>query len=104
MCWCVTPHGDQVPGSLTRGAPQCQGSARAARRMSFDPATPTNMSKCFCYCEYGWLLHKHVEFISELISLTCEERIRSMKIPALKEGRERDLINIYRMVNGMENA
>lgn len=45
VCWCVTPHGDQVPGSLTRGAPQCQGTARAARRMSFDPATPTNMSE-----------------------------------------------------------
>ncbi|KAK8392409.1 hypothetical protein O3P69_014644 [Scylla paramamosain] len=52
VCWCVTPHGDQVPGSLTRGAPQCQGSARAARRMSFDPATPTNM-----ICEPGQTVH-----------------------------------------------
>ncbi|XP_037795742.1 balbiani ring protein 3-like [Penaeus monodon] len=52
VCWCVTPQGDQVPGSLTRGAPQCQGAARASRRMNFDPATPTNM-----ICEPGQTVH-----------------------------------------------
>ncbi|XP_042879578.1 uncharacterized protein LOC122258000 [Penaeus japonicus] len=52
VCWCVTPQGDQVPGSLTRGAPQCQGAARASRRMSFDPTTPTNM-----ICEPGQTVH-----------------------------------------------
>ncbi|KAK4325646.1 hypothetical protein Pmani_003739 [Petrolisthes manimaculis] len=52
VCWCVTPQGDQVPGSLTRGAPQCQGSARAARRMDFDPTMPTNM-----ICEPGQTVH-----------------------------------------------
>ncbi|XP_069977259.1 uncharacterized protein [Penaeus vannamei] len=52
VCWCVTPQGDQVPGSLTRGAPQCQGAARASRRMNFDPTTPTNM-----ICEPGQTVH-----------------------------------------------
>ncbi|XP_071535769.1 uncharacterized protein [Panulirus ornatus] len=52
VCWCVTPKGDQVPGSLTRGAPQCQGTARSSRRMNFDPATPTNM-----ICEPGQTVH-----------------------------------------------
>nr|XP_053652019.1 LOW QUALITY PROTEIN: uncharacterized protein LOC128702033 [Cherax quadricarinatus] len=52
VCWCVTPQGDQVPGSLTRGAPQCQGTARSSRRMNFDPTTPTNM-----ICEPGQIVH-----------------------------------------------
>ncbi|XP_066984826.1 uncharacterized protein [Macrobrachium rosenbergii] len=52
VCWCVTPQGDQVPGSLTRGAPQCQGTSRSARKMTFDPSTPTNM-----ICEPGQTVH-----------------------------------------------
>ncbi|KAK7082228.1 hypothetical protein SK128_021740, partial [Halocaridina rubra] len=52
VCWCVTPQGDQVPGSLTRGAPHCQGTARSARKMVFDPTMPTNM-----ICEPGQTVH-----------------------------------------------
>ena len=37
--------------------------------------------------------------------MTYEERLRLLEIPTLEERRERgDLINVYRMVNGMENV
>ncbi len=43
--------------------------------------------------------------VSELSKLTYEERLRMLEIPTLENRRERgDLINIYRMINCMENV
>uniref|UniRef100_A0A6A7FYZ2 Amyloid beta A4 protein n=1 Tax=Hirondellea gigas TaxID=1518452 RepID=A0A6A7FYZ2_9CRUS len=57
VCWCVTPGGDQVEGSLTRGAPVCSidASARSARRLDVvlnDLAKPINS-----ICEAGETVH-----------------------------------------------
>ncbi|RXG59457.1 HLA class II histocompatibility antigen gamma chain [Armadillidium vulgare] len=54
VCWCVTSSGDQVPETLTRGAPTCQKSSRTGRlfNLEFDPSRPTNM-----ICEAGQTVH-----------------------------------------------
>lgn len=30
VCWCVDPHGAELPGSRTKGAPACPGTSRPA--------------------------------------------------------------------------
>ncbi|KAB7506063.1 Kunitz-type serine protease inhibitor bitisilin-3, partial [Armadillidium nasatum] len=54
VCWCVTSSGDQVPETLTRGAPTCQKTSRTGRllNLEFDPSRPTNM-----ICEAGQTVH-----------------------------------------------
>ncbi len=47
------------------------------------------------------------KMVPELSKSTYEERLRMLEIPTFENRRERergDLINIYRMINGMENV
>ena len=40
--------------------------------------------------------------IAELRELTYEDRLKEMTLPTLQDRRERDLITLYKIVNGFE--